>query len=269
MKATGLFAIVRPVLDLARASGFYRQALGFVPDTSALPAGLPDALAEAWDIEAAACTALRLGSQTLVLVACDTLPPRPDRGADDAQFQHIAIVASDMSAAWQRLQPFAPQAITQGGPQQLPPASGGATAFKFRDPDGHPVELLAFSSLPEHWRDAEPGPTLGIDHSAITVADADSSIAFYAEYLGLALQSRQHNQGPEQASLDGLAAPQVEVLALAAQAAPHPHLELLAYHPARGSALHRAAPVTTTVWTATGAARLRDPDGHLHLLLPP
>ena len=34
--------------------------------------------------------------------------------------------------------------ITVGGPIRLPCASGGARAFKFRDEDGHPLELLEF-----------------------------------------------------------------------------------------------------------------------------
>lgn len=36
---------------------------------------------------------------------------------------------------------------------RLPESSGGVTAFKFRDPDGHPLELLAFpdGKVPSRW----------------------------------------------------------------------------------------------------------------------
>ncbi len=45
-------------------------------------------------------------------------------------------------------------AISTDGPQRLPPSSGGVAAFKFRDPDGHPLELLAFPDRkwPAHWQ---------------------------------------------------------------------------------------------------------------------
>ncbi len=41
------------------------------------------------------------------------------------------------------------------GPERLPARSGGVSAFKFRDPDGHPLELLAFppEAVPPIWRD--------------------------------------------------------------------------------------------------------------------
>ena len=34
--------------------------------------------------------------------------------------------------------------ISTDGPQLLPASSGGVTAYKFRDPEGHPLELIAF-----------------------------------------------------------------------------------------------------------------------------
>jgi Glyoxalase/Bleomycin resistance protein/Dioxygenase superfamily len=85
--------------------------------------------------------------------------------------------------------------ISRYGPQRL---LSGIVAFKFRDPDL--LELIQF-----------PRPDLrtegGIDHSAISVADAERSIAFYAERLGLSLQSRQVNRGPAGYS-KGAAGPQ-------------------------------------------------------------
>ena len=149
-------------------------------------------------------------------------------------------------------------------------ASGGATAFKFRDPDGHPLEFLEFppDAVPQRWRDAAaPHPCLGIDHSAITVADVDRSIAFY-EGLGFRVAGRQRNEGAEQGRMDGLGIFAVcDVVTLQPPGATAPHLELLGY---RGPAVIETkvadgSPLATTLLVA-GIGRpgeiLRDPDGH-------
>ena len=120
---------------------------------------------------------LRLGAQEIGLLAFDppARPYPPRSTSTDLWFQHFAIIVSDMAAAIRRLETgggFTP--ISMGGPQALPPRSGGATAFKFRDADGHPLELLAFPSgeAPDPWRDeAKAALFLGIDHSAIAIAE--------------------------------------------------------------------------------------------------
>lgn len=265
MRAQRLVELVRPVAGLARSIDFYTLALGFTKEPA------PDAYAllpEAWGATPRAFARLRLGQQTLMLAECETT--LPDSGAEDTRFQHIAIIASDMALAWQRLGACGPLAsISQGGPQQLPASSGGVSAVKFRDPDGHPLELLAFpaGAVPEQWALAG-GPTLGIDHSAISVADAEVSVAFYAGRMGLSQASRQLNQGAEQARLDGLDAPVVDVVGLQ-PARPTPHLELLGYRPARRPLASASGPRSTTVWSgAATPSWLVDPDGHPHLLIP-
>ncbi len=88
-----------------------------------------------------------------------------------------------MAAAYDRVRRHYGVPITEGGPQRLPLAAGGVTAYKFRDPEGHPVELIHFppGSGDPAWQRPMPGAvTLGYDHSAISVADADRSAAFYA-----------------------------------------------------------------------------------------
>jgi catechol 2,3-dioxygenase-like lactoylglutathione lyase family enzyme len=204
-----------------------------------------------------------------------------DASASDLRFQHFAIVVADMTAAYRRLcSADGWSAISTGGPQRLPPSSGGVEAFKFRDPEGHPLELLAFpdGNMPEHWKAySKAGLFIGIDHSAISVSDTRRSIAFY-QALGLGLASRSVNSGIEQARLDGLTEPQVEVTALAP---PHatPHVELLAYRsdrPAERSdlgdndvAATQLVFDTTRLSSAnvTGAQRLVDPDGHRLVLI--
>ncbi|KQT59789.1 hypothetical protein ASG52_20655 [Methylobacterium sp. Leaf456] len=161
------------------------------------------------------------------------LAPASERGPEFApsnatEFQHCALVVSDMEAAYAHLRgvpDWTP--ISRAGPERLPASSGGVSAFKFRDPDGHPLELLAFppNAVPPVWRD-RPGLFLGIDHTAITVADTERAVAFYAG-LGFSVASRGLNRGPEQARLDALDDPVVEVTGLTPPGGVPPHLELL------------------------------------------
>ena len=156
-------------------------------------------------------------------------------------FQHCAIVVSDMDAAMAQLRKakgWTP--ISLNGPEQLPKRSGGIRAFKFRDPESHPLELIEFANAKRlderrHGRDevaASHGRQnrlfLGIDHSAITVSNTDVTLGFYAA-LGFTVAGRQTNFGPEQARLDGVENPVVDVTALTLNGHPTPHLELLCY----------------------------------------
>ena len=225
---------------------------------------------------------LGLGHEVIELLQFD----RPGRAypaaasASDLYFQHFAIVVADMPLAYRQLCAIGGwSAISTDGPQRLPPSSGGVVAFKFRDPDGHPLELLAFPEhkLPAPWKDRPTsGVFLGIDHSAISVSDSARSIAFY-EALGLRVASRSLNSGCEQARLDGLSDPRVEVTALDCRQAT-PHVELLCYRSAThdGAALrHNDVAATRLVFAAVGsppdAAAPReqaviDPDGH-HIVI--
>ena len=270
-----LVELIRPVRDMARSVGFYTGALGFTAEPAT---GFDtELLAAAWGCQPPVFTRLRLGRQSLLLALCEPAGSPPDDGATDPRFQHIAIVTRDMAAAWTRLAGHRPGAVSQGGPQRLPEASGGVTAVKFRDPDGHPVELIEFppAHLPPRWAGAVAGDgiTLGIDHSAITVADADRSIDFYRTALGLRQQARQVNQGPEQARLDGLDSPVVAVVAMEPPR-PAPHLELLAYGTTRtpsATARTPTGPRAITLWAGGAGVSPHlqtDPDGHTHLVLP-
>jgi catechol 2,3-dioxygenase-like lactoylglutathione lyase family enzyme len=209
---------------------FYRDALGFEPLGSAEPLGPGNRGMRA--------IALRLGEQILELVAFrDAGKPYPsDVAVNDLRFQHIAIVVSDMTAAYARLCACGGwTSITHSGPQCLPEGSGGVTAFKFRDPEGHPLELLAFSAAaaPRAWRrGVRSGLFLGIAHSAIGAADTTRSVAFYENLLGFTMAGQTLNAGVEQARLDNLEAPVVQVTSLFSSVPSFPHLELLCYrHP--------------------------------------
>jgi catechol 2,3-dioxygenase-like lactoylglutathione lyase family enzyme len=244
-RVSRLLRISRTVSDLSRAVAFYRDALGFSASNETViddPAwsrlmGVPNVRGRS--------VTMRLGAQQLELLAFD--PPgraRPSASpSNDLRFQHAAIVVGDMTQAYAMLnsQPFV--AITQRGPQQLPPNTGSVTAFKFRDPDGHPLELIHFPPGTGNavWQ-RQHDTFLGIDHSAISVADVARSIDFYARLLGMSVTSRSVNSGAEQERLDDVAGVVVDVIALQPPGGQPPHVELLGYrHPAGHCIPHHVA----------------------------
>lgn len=189
-----------------------------------------------------------------------------DCTAADLCFQHLALVTDDAAAVWKHVLAIGGRSISMEGPVRLPPATGVTAAVKFRDPEGHPLELLQFPpGLAGRWRGKG---LLGIDHSAITVADADASRRFY-ETLGLSAHGPTLNQGPTQTALDGLPGVEVDVVPMLPRQ-PTPHLELLGYRrPAgrpAGSMEVTDVAATRVVWAADRDQLIRDPDGHLHLL---
>lgn len=227
-----IVGIERTVADLARTEAFYRDGLGF---SQAGPIeSLPAAVREVYGSRdgAASRLTMRLGAQTVAFLAFDPPgAPYPDTPrATDPVFQHLAMPVRAMETAFARLSTLSPDVISRGGPQDLPKTSGGVTAYKFRDPDGHPLELIAFPDGPpaERWQ-AAAGLVLGIDHSAITVTDRDAALAFYADLLGFRVVQRGLNSGAAQARLDGVPDPVVDVIALEPAGRTTPHLELLHY----------------------------------------
>ena len=227
---------------------------------------------------------VQLGTEAVDIVQFD-VPGRPYPSPltpYDTAFQHFALVVSNIELALAQLR-RAPDwmPISKGGPQRLPPAAGGVIAFKFQDPDGHPLELLAFPehAVPPHWRQRSTHPIfLGIDHSAISVRDSAISTAFY-QSLGFAVTAQTLNQGVEQANLDGVRNPHVEVTTLCLGESP-PHLELLCYRSAAYPPRHVLSSndvAATRIALAiedpendvdVAERLLVDPDGH-HLLLVP
>jgi catechol 2,3-dioxygenase-like lactoylglutathione lyase family enzyme len=222
--------------DADRLASFYRQAFGFEAMETEHHGGTSFARLTGVEGARASALPLRLGKETIELLAFTRhgAPYPADIGCDDPRFQHIAIVVADMETAYLRLRACAGwTAITRPAPQRLPASSGGVTAFKFRDPEGHPLELIAFppDNVPPHWRQAprRNGPFLGIDHSAIVVSGTAQSVAFYRQILGFSVVGGSLNRGREQEQLDAVPDAVVEVTALDPGSDNPPHLELLCY----------------------------------------
>jgi len=220
---------------------------------------------------------LGLGRQSIEILQFDK-PGRPypeTLSPIDNSFQHLALLVTDIDAAWRRLSTFSDwTAMTAGGPQCLPPSTGNVKAFKFRDPEGHPLEFLEFptGSRPAYWSTQSSDLFLGIDHTALSVSNVQASVGFY-QALGLRVAARTLNHGPAQQRLDGIVDPQVDVIALEPPTAT-PHVELLHYRtaaPRHSVTLHsNDLAATRLVMEAVGdvdskscGALLRDPDGHL------
>jgi catechol 2,3-dioxygenase-like lactoylglutathione lyase family enzyme len=247
-------------------AGFY-QAIGFVAGASA-----PICAAEMALLALAGGgwrRPLTLGKSSLDLEWFELSGnPYPDHAnGSDLIFQHLALVTDNAHSAWQAARNAGATPITRGQPVTLPPSSGSVTAVKFRDPEGHPLELIQFptGTNPE-WQGRG---VMGIDHSAISTADLASSQRFY-EAHGLTVGKRSLNQGPTQVALDGLDGVEVDVQPMYPSAKP-PHVELLGYRqpvgrPHKPLAANDVA-ATRIIWSSDRDALVRDPDGHLMQLM--
>jgi catechol 2,3-dioxygenase-like lactoylglutathione lyase family enzyme len=237
---------------------------------------------------------LRLGNEYIELVQFLAPRGRPfpvDSRSNDLWFQHVAIIVSDMRAAYARLRSFNVEHASSG-PQRLPDwnaAAGGIEAFYFRDPDGHYLEVLAFppgKGLAK-WHESNGRLFLGIDHTAIVVSDTDASLGFYRDVLGMQVVGSSENYGTEQEHLNNVFGAHLRITSL--RATEGPGVEFLEYLTPRSG---RAVPPDTQaddLWywqinlrTASAAPEFihlsdkslgwtsgvlrHDPDGHASLL---
>jgi catechol 2,3-dioxygenase-like lactoylglutathione lyase family enzyme len=221
------------VSDADRAAAFLEKVLEFERAADVEVAG--EALERLTGVFGARLrvVTMRLGEEQLELR--EFLAPRgrsfpEDSRANDRWFQHVAIVVSDMAKAYAKLRAHdVEHASTE--PQRLPDsneAAAGIEAFYFRDPDGHFLELIAF---PEgkgdpRWQDRSR-LFLGIDHTAVVVADTEASLAFYQGALGLRVAGGSENWGAEQEHLNTVFGARLRITALRAPAGPG--VELLEY----------------------------------------
>ena len=235
MKAFSLSTLTMTVADIERSTAFYTQAFGcIVLFDQIFPANSYSQLGSV-SPSAVRMVTLRLGDEYIELIQyldLEALPVPADSRSHDLWFQHIAIVVSDIDLAYERLRSFDIRPISSG-PQTIPadnPNAGGVRAFKFRDFDGHSLELIWFPTDKRRDKWDSPGDRLflGIDHSAIAVSNTAQSLAFYRDLLGLEESGQGHNTGPVQAELDGVPGADVKLTSLQTSQ-PKIGLELLDY----------------------------------------
>jgi len=197
--------------DLDRSIAFYRDVLEFEVLTIEERSG--DAVERLEGVFGARqrVATLRLGDERIELrdfLAEDGRAMPTDSRGNDAWFQHVAIVVSDMSKAYAKLARHQVEHASSS-PQRLPdwnPNAGGIEAFYFKDPDRHWLELIQFPAGKgdPRWRVETTALFLGIDHTAIVVADTDAALEFYRDHLGLEVKGSSENFGIEQERLNSV-----------------------------------------------------------------
>jgi catechol 2,3-dioxygenase-like lactoylglutathione lyase family enzyme len=234
LRVEGMDAVGLTVADMDRSVEFYSKVLSFKKVSDVEVAGSDyERLQGVFGVRMRVVR-LRLGDEFIELT--EYLAPRgrtipADSRSNDRWFQHLAIVVSDMDRAYRRLREGKVEHISTE-PQRLPDwnkAAGGIRAFYFRDPDGHPLELIHFprdKGDPKWQRDTDR-LFLGIDHTAIAVGDTQTSLRFYRDVLGLKVDGGSENYGTEQEHLANVFGARIRITSLGA--ATGPGIELLEY----------------------------------------
>jgi catechol 2,3-dioxygenase-like lactoylglutathione lyase family enzyme len=178
-----------------------------------------------------------------------------DSRSNDLWFQHFAVVVSDMDQAYEHVRTFGLQSISSA-PQTIPEsnrAAAGIKAYKFKDPDGHPLEFLWFPADKGRakWHDKRK-LFLGIDHSAIGISSTERSTAFYRDLIGLSVAGGTVNTGMTQEQLDNAFGAVVRITGLRPERETSPGLEFLQYvTPSGGRASPSALRPNDVVLTRT------------------
>ncbi len=253
-------AIGMTVSDMDRSVAFYSDVLTFKKISDVEVDG--DEYDKLWGVFGVRARVVRmqLGGQTLELIQFlsppDVRPIPVPSHSHDLWFQHFAIVVRDMEEAWGHLRRYHVRQISPR-PQTIPQsntAAAGIKAIKFRDPDGHNLELLWFPDGKGNPAWKKPGTNLflGIDHTAVTVRSTDNSLAFYRDGLGLTVAGGGLNTGTEQEHLDSLPGARVRVTGLQPVVGP-PGVEFLEYGlPAAGRPMPEdSRPVDLWHWQVT------------------
>jgi catechol 2,3-dioxygenase-like lactoylglutathione lyase family enzyme len=224
------------VSNLDSAVAFYQEALGFKKVGERIVADRNyDYLTGVFGTRVRSAT-LQLGDERIELeqyLAPGGQPIPVDSHSNDLWFQHFAVVVGDMERAYEHLRAFPIQSISSA-PQTIPEsnkAAAGIKAYKFKDPDGHPLELLWFPADKgkAKWQRADGRLFLGIDHSAIGISSTERSTAFYRDLIGLTIAGGTTNAGMTQEQLDNAFGAVVRITGLRPDRSESPGLEFLQY----------------------------------------
>jgi catechol 2,3-dioxygenase-like lactoylglutathione lyase family enzyme len=246
-------AIGTTVSDLDRAVEFYSTVLTFEKLSDVEVAGEAyEHLQGVFGLRMRVVR-MRLGDEVIELshyLAPQGRPIPVDSRSNDRWFQHVAIIVSDTDRAYARLRQYRVQHASPG-PQRLPdwnPNAGGIRAFYFKDPDGHVLEILQFppGKGDPKWQRAADRLFLGIDHTAIVVADTDASLRFYRDTMGLRAVGESENYGPEQERLNNVFGARLRITTLRAGAGPG--IELLEYLAPRDGRPYPADTRASDLW---------------------
>ncbi len=222
------------VADMDRSVEFYSKVLSFEKVSDVEVAGAEyERLQGVFGLRMRVVR-MKLGDEVLELTEYLAPRGRPipvDSRSNDRWFQHVAIIVSDMDQAYRRLRAHKVEHASSG-PQRLPDwnkNAGGIRAFYFKDPDGHPLEILQFppGKGDPKWHRSASRLFLGIDHTAIVVADTDQSLRFYRDLLGLKVVGESENYDTEQEHLNNVFGARLRITALRAPSGPG--IELLEY----------------------------------------
>ncbi len=233
LAVTAIDTIGMTVSDMDRAVAFYTSVLTFEKVSDVEVSGRDYELLTGVFGARMRVVRLLLGTESIELTEYLTPKGRPipaDMRPNDRTFQHIAIIVRDMDEAYRRLRQFQ-VAHASTGPQRLPDwneNAGGISAFYFRDPDQHFLEILHFPSGKglATWQ-ASDRLFLGIDHTAIVVDDTNVSLRFYRDTLGLQVAGTSENYEVEQEHLNNVFGARLRITALRARSGPG--IELLEY----------------------------------------
>jgi catechol 2,3-dioxygenase-like lactoylglutathione lyase family enzyme len=262
-------AVVRigmTVDDMDRSLDFYTSVLDFQKKSDVEVAG--EAYERLFGVFGmrARIVALQLGDEQLELT--EYLTPRGreiprDSRSNDRWFQHIAIVTSDMDRAYEHLRRHKARHASTG-PQRLPEwnrNAAGIRAFYFKDPDDHVLEVISFpqGKGDDRWQ-SRGSLFLGIDHTAIVVADTDRSLAFYRDLLGLRVAGGSENFGTEQEHLNSVFGARLRITTL--RTAKGPRIELLEYLAPRDGRPYPADARSNDLFHWHTTIHLPDPNPH-------
>ena len=216
----GIVTVGMTVSNMARSLAFYTDVLQFKVISDVEVAGAEyEHLQGVFGLRMRICT-LKLGDEVIELT--EYIAPQgrsipPESRSNDLWFQHIAIIVSNMDAAYARLREHHVRHASTG-PQTIPAwnnNAGGIRAFYFKDPDNHILEVLWFppDKGNPRWRRSD-SLFLGIDHTAIVVADTEMSLAFYRDTLGMVVVGEAENYGSEQERLNNVFGARLRITAL-------------------------------------------------------